>query len=251
MSYTIRDFLSMDDHHQCEALQRAVWVGDAEVPSNMTITVQRHGGIALGAFDAEDRMLGFVLGMLAPAHQAGAARNLCHHSHIAAVRPELQGRKIGEALKLAQADEIRRRGLNLMTWTFDPLEAKNARLNIEKLGAICRIFVENCYGEMRDVMNAGLPSDRFEVEWWLDKANIAAGVVRMADGALTIDTNRDTQQIEIPRDFQSVKRRSLAEALDVRMRTRAQFQAAFGAGYAATGFTLLPDRAYYTLTKLG
>lgn len=250
MSYTIRQFESADDHRKCEALQRLVWVGDAEVPSNMTITLQRHGGVALGAFDAQNQMLGFVLGLLAPAHQRGAAQHLSHHSHIAAVLPELQGQKIGEALKLAQAEEIRRRGLNLMTWTYDPLEAKNAHLNINKLGAIARIFIENAYGEMRDVLNAGLPSDRFEAEWWLDRAAVSPFESRMAQGELSIDSRRDTQQVEVPRDFQAIKRHSLDEALAVRLRTRTAFQQAFLAGYAVTGFTLLSDRAYYTLTKL-
>ena len=248
--FKVRPFESNDEHRQCENLQRQVWVGDAEVPSNMTITLARHGGLAIGAFDNAGHMLGFVLGLLAPAHQAGAARGLCHHSHIAAVLPGLQSKGIGEAIKQAQADAVRASGLNLMTWTYDPLEAKNARLNIAKLGAICRVFLPNFYGEMRDALNQGLPSDRFEVEWWLDRAAEPDGTQVMAGGALRQTPGQSALEIDIPRDFQALKRHSLSDAAQVRNMTRRSFQAAFAAGYAATDFTRLPDRAYYSLTKI-
>lgn len=250
MQYTIRHFESFDDHQQCEDLQREVWAGDAAVPLNITVTIQRHGGLTMGAFDPDGQLLGFVLSILSPAHQPGARNHLCHHSHIAAVRPELHGRGIGEAVKKAQAEAIRERGFNLMTWTYDPLEAKNARLNIGKLGCICRTFIRNCYGEMRDTLNRGLPSDRFEVEWWLDKDALSSDVTRMAGGELLIDARKPTLTVEIPRDFQALKRADPDAAYEARMRTRAQFEEAFAQGYAATGFSLLPDVAYYTLTKL-
>jgi predicted GNAT superfamily acetyltransferase len=250
MQYTVRHFESFDDHQQCENLQREVWAGDAAVPLNITVTIQRHGGLTLGAFAPDGQLLGFVLSILSPAHQAGANNHLCHHSHIAAVRPELQGLGVGEAVKKAQADAIRDGGFNLITWTYDPLEAKNARLNIGKLGCICRTFIRNCYGEMRDTLNRGLPSDRFEVEWWLDKVAQSPDVTRMANGELIIDNRRPTMTVEIPRDFQALKRADPAAAFEARMRARAQFEDAFARGYAATDFSLLPDTAYYTLTKL-
>jgi chorismate synthase len=250
-SFEIRPFASIDDHRQCEQVQELVWVGDTPVPTNMTTTIQHHGGLALGAFEPDGRMIGFVISMLAPAHQPGANHGLCHHSHIAAVLPELQGRQIGEALKRAQADELVRRGFNLMTWTYDPLESRNARLNIAKLGAICRTFIRNCYGEMRDALNAGLPSDRFEVEMWLDKAPVSSCETQMAGGVLTIDTRQAQLHVDIPVDFQTLKRNNFDEARRARFETRAAFEKAFADGYAVTDFTMLPGRAYYTLTNLG
>ncbi len=254
VGFTIRHFETPEDHRQCEDVQQAVWRGDYPVPSNMTITTQRHGGLALGAFDESGRMLGFVISMYAPAHQTGACGHASHHSHIAAVLPEFQGLRIGEALKRRQAVELRARGLNLVTWTYDPLEARNAWLNIHKLGAVSRIFIPNCYGEMRDVMNSGLPSDRLEVEWWLDEKREAmpAGAARvMAGGALRVAPGADTREIDIPADFQALKRNNLDEARQVRLRVREAFEYAFSAGFMVTDFCVVSGRAYYTLTKIG
>jgi predicted GNAT superfamily acetyltransferase len=254
VNYIVRHFESLDEHAQCEDLQREVWAGDTAVPAHLTSTVQRHGGLTIGAFDGDGALLGFVMSLLAPAHVAGAAQGLSHHSHIAAVRGELHGRGIGEAIKRAQAAEVRRRGLNLITWTYDPLEARNARLNIGKLGAVCRTFIRNCYGDMPDVLNRGLPSDRFEVEWWLDESVDAAGARAMANGRLVVPpppARGDAIAIDIPTDFQELKRRDPDGARDVRMRTRDEFEDAFARGYAVTAFTALTGRAYYTLTKVG
>jgi len=253
VNYIIRPFASLDDHAQCEDLQREVWAGDSAVPSHLTSTVQRHGGLTIGAFDDDGVLLGFVMSFLAPAHHDGAARALSHHSHIAAVRNDLRGRGIGEALKRAQAVDVRNRGLNLITWTYDPLEARNARLNIGKLGAICRTFIRNCYGDMPDVLNRGLPSDRFEVEWWLDDAADAAGARAMADGRLIVpapSARSADLHVDIPVDFQELKRLDPAAAREIRMRTRDEFEEAFACGYAVAEFTALTDRAYYTLTRV-
>ena len=124
--YFVRPFISVADHEQCVEVQRRVWVGDDPVPTNMTIAMERHGGVAVGAFDVSERMLGFVFSFVAPCHHVGANNGLCHHSHMAAVLPSWQGKGMGEALKQAQADLVRAAGYNLMTWTVDPLEAKNA-----------------------------------------------------------------------------------------------------------------------------
>jgi predicted GNAT superfamily acetyltransferase len=249
--YLIREFDSVEDHHACVELQKRVWVGDDAVPSNITITIQRHGGLALGAFDTTTgRMIGFVLSLLSQSHHAGANRGLSHHSHIAAVEAERQGVGIGEALKRAQAEQCKSRGINLITWTFDPLESKNARLNIGKLGCICRTYIRNCYGEMQDVLNKGLPSDRFEVEWWLDKDARGATQSNLPERSASRGSkSKDDLQIEIPRDFQEIKKRDLKEALDIRLKTREQFERAFDEGYVVVDFTLLLERAYYSLTQ--
>ena len=249
--YLIRPFASVTDHEQCVDIQRRVWVGDDPVPTNMTIAMERHGGVAVGAFDASDFMLGFAFSFVAPCHHIGANKGLCHHSHMAAVLPCWQGKGLGEALKRVQADLVRAAGFNLMTWTVDPLEAKNARLNIGKLGCICRTYIENCYGAMRDALNAGLPSDRFEVEWWLDR-RFETGQneeSRMANDMLAFSTTDSQFSISIPPDFQFIKRTDPETARFWRQNTRAQFQRAFAEGYVVTGFTLTATGAFYTLTK--
>jgi predicted GNAT superfamily acetyltransferase len=252
MSYFIRPFRDISDHEQCVAIQAAVWGGPFVVPVNMTVTLQRHGGIALGAFEPSpdgDRMVGFVIGFLSPTHHPGAHRGLSHHSHIAAVLPDRQGRGVGEALKRAQAEAARAQGLNLITWTYDPLEAKNARLNIGKLGCICRTYIRNAYGDMRDALNAGLPSDRFEVEWWLDRA-VVDGEHRMANGHVVFKADQPALRIAIPRDFQALKRTDGQAALRWRMEIRARFEEAFAQGYAVVDFALEAERGVYMLVRL-
>lgn len=247
--YTIRPFETIEDHEQCVDVQTRVWAGDAAVPTNLTIAMARHGGVAIGAFDAENRMFGFVFSFVAPCHYAGAHRGLCHHSHMAALLPAWQNRGIGEELKRAQARAVLADGYNLMTWTYDPIEARNARLNIGKLGAICRTYIRNCYGEMKDVLNAGLPSDRFEVEWWLDKQH-DGDVVHMAGGHLTLNPrSQPSVTVDIPRDFQAVKRHDYEAARRWRFDVREQFERAFEAGYAVTGFNVTSDRAFYELVR--
>lgn len=256
MDYSIRPFADVADHDQCETIQAIVWGRPFVVPANMTITLQRHGGVALGAFDTHgapdgaNKMIGFVVGFVSPTHHDGANRGLSHHSHIAAVLPEWQGQGIGEALKRAQRDAVLAQGINLITWTFDPLEAKNARLNIAKLGGICRTYIRNAYGDMRDALNAGLPSDRFEVEWWLDKKiDAQRGELSMANACLKFSIlNSRRFSIPVPHNFQALKKADKDAAWRCRLDTRDQFEWAFGAGFVVTDFTLADDRAFYTLT---
>ena len=150
-----------------EEVQRLAW-GLAEVevvPTHLLITAQKNGGLVLGAFepqaDGGQRMVGFVFGF---AGLTGTGR-LKHCSHMAGVVPERQGRNIGYRLKLAQREQVLALGIDLVTWTFDPLESRNARLNFHKLGVVCNTYLRHLYGAMRDELNAGLVSDRFQVDW--------------------------------------------------------------------------------------
>ena len=237
--YVIRPFESIRDHEQCQELQGRVWGASSAVPVNMTVAVQRHGGLVLGAFLTRTQaLIGFVLGFVAPTAHAGARHGLSHYSHMAAVVEEWRSRGVATALKFAQREAVLAQGLNLITWTYDPLEARNATLNIRKLGCICRTYAREVYGEMRDNLNAGVPTDRFEVEWWLD------------DQRPSFPQNSPRAEIEVPVDFQALKRRDLNLAKAWRSRTRLQFEQAFKQGYAVTSFDVGGNRAYYTLTKL-
>lgn len=257
----IRPFANPADHAQCDALQRRIWGASSAVSSPMTIAIQRHGGIALGAFErGSGRMIGFALSFLAPSALPGAANGLSHHSHMTAVAPEWQNQNIGVMLKLAQRQAVLAQGINLITWTYDPLEARNARLNIHKLGAICRTYHRDYYGEMPDKLNAGIATDRFEVEWWLDGSAPASTPAPDArppvSRALTTSSDRDPArapakagriEIDIPLDFQSLKRGDLNHAKAWRMRSRLQFEDAFSRGYVVVDFIATPSRAYYIL----
>jgi predicted GNAT superfamily acetyltransferase len=232
-----------DEFAACEAMSRDIW-GAAErnvVPRELLLTMQQNGGLVHGAFLATGRLVGFCFAFLG--RRDGQLR-LC--SHQLGVLPEFRGSGIGIALKQAQRYEALRLGYELVTWTFDPLEARNAYINLHRLGCIARLYDRDHYGVMEDELNRGLPSDRLEAEWWLRRATPrAAGhpqvMLRVgADGAPVREdldlSARTTALIAVPPDFQAVKRASRALALRWRMESRAAFEAALAAGLIAADF---------------
>ncbi len=268
-SALIRPLSSWDEFLAAEELQRAVWQmpdwRDA-VPANFLSAAHKNGGIVLGAFD-DGRLVGLAFSFVA-LDDHFVLPLLKHHSHMLAVLPECQGRRIGQDLKWRQRELALAQNIHLMTWTYDPLLAPNANLNLTRLGAIARRYIVNAYGEMTDGLNAGLPSDRFEVEWWLDTPRVqtrresppvpANWEALIAEGARVVSIEAadagvwsgDYQKVlvEIPRDLGAVKSAAPERALEWRLRTRGVFQRAFAAGYAATDFVIEP-RAAYVLTR--
>ncbi len=249
----IRDLAGMGEIHQAEQLQRAIWnmPGDLDiVPSHLLITAQKNGGLLLGAFD-DQQMVGLLFGFL------GLAKGQFRHcSHIMGMLPAYRGRGIGLRLKHHQRDVVRAQGLKLITWTYDPLEAANATLNIHKLGAISRTYLRNIYGELQDGLNRGLPTDRFEVEWSsetppaVDQPSQAwrkiddlpdAGIPLVLRTTLernalpTPDawhmTEAPVVAVEFPSDMQRIRATSLDLAYAWRMTTRELFESYFAAGY--------------------
>jgi predicted GNAT superfamily acetyltransferase len=240
----VRLVRSLDEFAACEAMSREIW-GAAErnvVPRELLLTMQQNGGLVHGAFLPEGRLVGFCFGFLGT--RDGQLR-LC--SHQLGVLPEFRGTGIGIALKEAQRSDALRQGYELVTWTFDPLEARNAYINLHRLGCIARLYDRDHYGLMEDELNRGLPSDRFEAEWWLrrPKPSSAADepvvILRVgADGGPVREraelTAGTTALIGVPPDFQDVKRTSLELALRWRMESRAAFEAALSAGLIAVDF---------------
>ncbi len=240
----VRLVRSLDELAACEAMSREIW-GAAErnvVPRELLLTVQQNGGLVHGAFLPEGRLVGFCFGFLGM--RDGQLR-LC--SHQLGVLPEFRGTGIGIALKQAQQYDALRQGYELVTWTFDPLEARNAYINLHRLGCIARLYDRDHYGPMEDELNRGLPSDRFEAEWWLrrPKPSATAGepvmILRVgADGGPVRERAEPsagtTVLIGVPPDFQDVKRTSLELALRWRMESRAAFEAALSAGLIAVDF---------------
>jgi predicted GNAT superfamily acetyltransferase len=275
---SIRPLKAWHEYLAAEELQRTVWQmpdwRDA-VPANLMITVNKNGGLVLGAFEADGRLVGLAFGFIG----MEGAQHYKHCSHMLAVLPEYREQGIGILLKLKQREETLARGIDLMTWTYDPLQARNANLNLAHLGAIARRYVENAYGEMTDGLNAGLASDRFEAEWWLNAARVktcvagqplvfdwdalvragAQSVFRVsmdARGVPRIDDEAELRGepllLEIPASLSAVKAASPDLAREWRVRTRAVFQHAFAVGYAAVGFVFSTrgdhTRAAYVLS---
>ena len=162
----IRPFASRADYDACVRLQRETW-GEHfvdVVPATILMVSQRVGGVSAGAFDAEGRLLGFVFGISGIRDGEPA-----HWSDMLAVRPEARGAGLGKRLKHFQRDQLLERGIRRMLWTYDPLVARNANLNLNSLGARPVEYVVTLYGDTRSALHAGLDTDRFIVEWRLDR----------------------------------------------------------------------------------
>jgi predicted GNAT superfamily acetyltransferase len=281
----VRPLESIDEFHAAEDLQRQVWQSnDLEiVPLHMLTTVAHNGGLVLGAFHA-DRLVGYLLGFLGTdegqANRPALAR-LKHCSHMMGVLPEYQGQHVGYQLKLAQRDFVSVQGVRLITWTYDPLESRNAQLNIARLGAVCHTYLESVYGLMRDGLNAGLPSDRFQVDWFITSPRVKERLFGQraplvlesftSAGAEILNPSqvgaeglaRPSEQwrsaentlalIEIPTNFQTIKLRDMGLAQAWRSQSRALFREAFHAGYWVTDFFHEPvagrDRSFYALSR--
>ncbi len=251
MPIEIRPIETYAEYMDCEALQRATWGEFGVVPHHLLITAHKSGGICLGAFDTDAPgapMVGFVFGFLGRAEDG----RLKHTSHMAAVLPAYRNARIGERLKWAQRDHALAQGLELMTWTFDPLISRNARLNLAKLGAVCRTYLRNAYGPEPEDPAGRLPSDRFRVDWWLASERVAA----RAAGAHTPPTGEALRAaaplanpdpfappalpegerllIQIPADIDALKERDMPRARAWRYQVRALAEMAFAAGYVAT-----------------
>jgi predicted GNAT superfamily acetyltransferase len=170
MSPTLRLLDQIDDMFVVEALQRRVWGMEDVVPHHLLLTAAHNGGLILGAFDGE-KMIGFVFGFPGLTQDSNGLTPK-HCSHMLAVLPEYENQGIGFALKRAQWQMVRRQGISLITWTYDPLLSRNAHLNVARLGAVCSTYVPNMYGEMRDRFNQGLPSDRLQIDLWVNSPRV-------------------------------------------------------------------------------
>lgn len=275
--YTIRPLESHQDYVACEELQAEAWqMPDYRdsVPAALLKVSQQNGGVLLGAFDSHDQLVGFVYGILGMEDRADR-RHLKHHSHMLAVKPEWRRTGLGIALKFAQREQLVAQGIDLATWTFDPLQAANARLNLIRLGAIARHYLVNAYGEMTDALNFGLPSDRFEVEWWVNSPRVqacSAGqrqeyewndeycVFELVENPMGLQKIRKVREmpadavlVEIPEDINAVKRADLELCQDWRMKTRDVFIQAFVDGLVAVGIAEKREdrrtRIAYVLTR--
>lgn len=273
----IRILESPEDMTSVEELQRAVWPGSETdvVPAHMLITAMHNGGLVIGAF-LEDRIIGFVFGFPGLEFIPDGPRPK-HCSHMMGIHPDHRDSGIGFALKRAQWQMVRHQGLDHITWTYDPLLSRNAYLNIAKLGAVCNTYRRSEYGEMRDELNAGLPSDRFQVDWWVNTRRVERRLSKRPRRPLKLDNfaKADLRPLyslqsqsgnwarppehfsplegklalaEIPSDFSALKDADFPLARDWRFFSREVFETAFAAGFIVTDFVYDQSRSFYVLS---
>ncbi|MCP4359938.1 MAG: hypothetical protein GY796_18180 [Chloroflexi bacterium] len=274
----IRPVKTIEESRLVENLIAAAWGGDHHiaVPDHLTVTIAKeNGGVVLLAWDGENPV-GFCLGFLSYVETEGGKR-LKHCSHMAGVVPECRGRKVGQMLKWAQREAVLAMGIDLITWTYDPLETLNGRLNIHKLGAVCNVYERNIYGDGRDALNWGVPTDRFHVDWYLNSPRVQAhqdgdwqniplsewlkrgtkvvnqpqevnGLwqVGVIDEALV---THEHLLVAVPANYQSIKNASVKLGLAWRMHTREIFELAFAKGFVVVDLFIAESLCYYFLER--
>lgn len=223
---SIRQIESFAELRAVEELQKEVWgIPDLDVvPLTQLIAAKAAGGVLLGAFDGQT-LVGFVYGFVA--EEDG---EMAHHSHMLAVKPAYRNFNLGYKLKLAQREEVLAQGINLITWTYDPLQSLNAYFNFAKLGVICERYLVNFYGEEATSFLHQSGTDRFWVKWLLTSDRV---IRRLNSATPELENPADKLLIEVPGNINSM---STELAIEWRQRTRGEFTEAIEAGYAVRDF---------------
>ncbi len=267
---SIRDLSTNDEYDACVRLQRETWGKDFDdvIPASLLKVSQKVGGVTAGAFDENERMVGFVFGLTGMKDGAPA-----HWSHMLAVSNDVRGRGVGKALKLYQRSRLLEQGVRVAYWTFDPLVARNANLNINGLGAEIAEYVKDMYLDTGSDLHRGVGMDRFIVVWRLDDESRKAGLegtvrhdverfaqapvvnTRVENGGIIVPDGRDlpmaeTVRVEIPANIEAVQKQSLDLAARWRANTRRAFLSYQDAGYRVAAFYHDAGRCFYCLAKL-
>jgi len=232
----IRECATLDELAECVQLQREVFaLPEVELsPVRHLIVTKNAGGFTLGAFDG-DRLAGFVLSV-----PAFTGDRRAFYSHMTGVRREYQGSGIGARLKWAQRERALAEGVSYIKWTFEPIKARNAYFNLEKLGALVRKYYVDFYGTdytttAQTEKKIGLASDRLIAEWELESAKVKT----LAEGGVWSEPREPAATVAVTDDFLALVERDAEAALAEQLRIRAEFQSALEQGMVARGF----DRA--------
>lgn len=235
----VRALTTLDEFREAVRLQKIIWgFEDIELlPVRLFVVGTKIGGQAFGGFDG-DRMIAF--GVAIPGMKAGGKSYL--HSHMLGVLEAYRDRSVGRMIKLAQREDALARGIDLVEWTFDPLEIKNAYFNIERLGAVVRRYVINQYGTTSSHLHGGLPTDRCIAEWWVGsdwvKQTLSSGKPRVDDARA---------RIEVPTAIERLRREEPRRAKEIQAEVSRQFQEYFSRGLAVIGLEKTEDAGIYLL----
>ena len=256
----IREITDWGQIRAVEELQKEVWgTPDLDVvPSTQLVAAREAGGVLLGAF-AGETLVGFVYGF--PSFERG---QLAHHSHMLAVKPEFRNLDLGRRLKLAQREHVLAQGIDLISWTFDPLQSVNAYFNFSKLGVVADRYLVNFYGDDAASFLHQTGTDRLWVSWFVSSARVSSRVqgevaVNVEDAPLlvSVTTDQSPQRNEFVKDHDhvAIEIPSQIDALSRetgwrwREETRWAFTAALKAGYFVDSFVREKQCGKYLLTR--
>lgn len=251
--YSLRTLTGFDDFDACVELQKVTWGNDFNelVPPAIMKITQHVGGILVGAFDEDERLVGFVYGITG--RRDGRP---VHWSHMLAVLPELRDRGIGRRLKLHQRDRLIATGIDRMMWTFDPLVARNAHLNLNRIGARVISYEVDMYGSSLGEATGAVSTDRFVVEWDVARDDSGPGEPVRPVAAVEISADFDDEQdlpagpivsIEIPRDVEQMRIDDPYGEVAWRSVTRRAFIHYLSSGYLVRGLRSAAGRRHYVL----
>jgi len=248
----IREIDDVAEMRAVEELQKEVWgIPDLDVvPLTHLVAAKEAGGVLIGAFDG-DTLVGFVYGF--PSFEHGQA---AHHSHMLAVKPAYRNFDLGRRLKLAQRDHVKAQGIELISWTFDPLQSLNAHFNFNKLGVIADRYLPNFYGEDAASFLHQTGTDRLWVSWFVSRerepVSFDAGATLVRVGTdesperSDLNLDQDHIAIEIPSNIDALSRET---ALKWRAETRWAFTEVLNAGFYVESFVRDKQLGRYLLTK--
>lgn len=241
LGYSLRLCQTRAELTACLRIQREIWEYPEQelYPLRLFVNLNRIGGHVLGAFTAEDELVGYVAAM--PAWRG--KRRYLHSLSLGVVRGH-ENRGLGKELKLAQRDLALRSGIDCVEWTFDPLQAKNANLNINRLGAIVQRYEVDCYGQVDSRLQRGLPSDRLVAEWWLKSPRVELAI----EGKPVRNPRRKPAgEVEVPVAIDNLVKTNLEAARAWQRRVRDQLQEYFVRKLTVTGFSCDGESACYWL----
>ncbi|MSO22074.1 MAG: GNAT family N-acetyltransferase [Acidobacteria bacterium] len=241
-AYRIQFLKDIHQLRQCVEIQQLAWgFSDADtVPLRSLVVCAKIGGQVFGAVDEKGQVLGFLNAF--PGYQNG---RVFLHSNMMGVRPEYQNYGIGRQLKLAQREEALSRGIDLVEWTFDPLEVRNARINLELLGAICHTYLINVYGVISSRLHGGLPTDRLVAEWHLNSVRVKS---RLGSAPLQPPISDGLPSLDIPLNMQHLKSTAPETAARIQSGVRERMLELFERKFFAS--RLVIDEANHKATYL-
>lgn len=261
---------TFDEFSACERLQDEVW-GTLGAGRELMAVTQKYAGVVLGALVGK-KVVGFLYAILARRHG-----RLIHWSHMMAVREGFRDLGLGFRMKLAHRNIALAEGIQSICWTYDPLQSRNATLNLTRLAAEVEEYVPNCYGPFASTIERGVPSDRFVVNWRIASAAV---IRRLKDGPANLGAIADTPRanltrvnpkgllenvrldvrlraprvlVEIPAQTDTMRSKAPELALRWRMETRRIFQHSFAVGYRVAGFVsptaATAQKCFYVLDR--